>query len=704
MRSSSSSIVVISFIGVIAACGGGEAATLPPKVEPAPKPVTASAEVKAPEVSAAPPVAATIVAEPTVLTDEQKKRDTELAAKLTPYVDAYSNIRPRLSKDRKSLLFLSNRDGLWQAYSADPTKPAAAPKKLTSGTERVTEPDFTRDGKYVLFLGDQGADENFRIFRMALDGSALTNLTPGAKMHRDPPLLPRLRPGVMIYSGRDVKESKTHVFTQDIAGTEPKEFYVDPQPASITSVSPDGQHVLLVRERSASDQILFRVDVDGGKATQLYPQPGKTAHITDAQYSGDGKRVFLSTDDGGQSSFVVMMEPGANSGVIAGRYKEEIVPTASIEGISVSPKDDRIAISVDAGNHNEVRILNASTLKLQGTVKSPLGTANPGEFSEDGKVFTMRLGTPDRPTDVFEVDAATGATKPLRADVRPGLKDMPAMDATIEKVAAFDGLSIPMNVYLPKARNGKLPVIVYVHGGPSGNSKLGWSGADRFMVSQGFAMVAPNLRGSTGFGRSYEMADNREKRGDALKDLESVNKWVKDQTWADKDRVIIYGGSYGGYITLMALSRQPTLWRAGVDLVGISNLVSFLQSTSQDIRSFFVDEFGDLDKDRALLEQWSPIKDVDKIVAPLFVYQGQNDPRVPRPESDLIVSRLRGRNIPTEYMVLANEGHSLDRRESRIEFMSRVVRFLGDQTKDDTKVDTKGAPGAKSKVAPQRKK
>jgi dipeptidyl aminopeptidase/acylaminoacyl peptidase len=282
---------------------------------------------------------------------------------------------------------------------------------------------------------------------------------------------------------------------------------------------------------------------------------------------------------------------------------------------------------------------------------------------------------------VYDVDAASGATKALRNDPRPGMSGLAGIDASIDKAPAHDGQTIPLNVYLPKPRpKGPMPVIVDVHGGPAANAKIGWSAFIRFMVAQGYAVVEPNIRGSTGFGRAYELADNREKRGDALKDMESVNTWVKAQTWADKDRVIIYGGSYGGYMTLLALSRQPTLWRAGVDLVGIANLVSFLQSTSGDIRAAFVDEFGDLDKDRALLEEWSPIKNVDKIVSPLFVYQGQNDPRVPRPESDLIVSALRGRNVPVEYMVVANEGHSLDRRESRLAFMSRVVRFLADQT------------------------
>jgi len=177
------------------------------------------------------------------------------------------------------------------------------------------------------------------------------------------------------------------------------------------------------------------------------------------------------------------------------------------------------------------------------------------------------------------------------------------------------------------------------------------------------------------------MADNREKRANVLKDMETINAWVKAQPWCDANRVIVFGGSYGGYVTLMALTRQPTLWRAGVDLFGVVNLKTFLRSTDQMIRTVFVDEFGDLEKDAALLDEFSPSRDFDKIVAPLFVYAGQNDPRVPRSESDQVVLALRQRNVPVEYMVAPNEGHSIDRRANKIELMTRVVRFLGDNVK-----------------------
>jgi dipeptidyl aminopeptidase/acylaminoacyl peptidase len=291
----------------------------------------------------------------------------------------------------------------------------------------------------------------------------------------------------------------------------------------------------------------------------------------------------------------------------------------------------------------------------------------------------LLISLPDRPADVFGVDTATGEVRPLRADKRPGLDGLAPIETTIETVKAFDGLTIPINRYLPKLdAPKKLPTLVIFHGGPATSYAVRWNAYARYYVSLGYAVLEPNVRGSSGFGRAYEMADNREKRADWLKDLESVNAWTKSQAWCDPDRVVVWGQSYGGYTTLMALTRQPTAWRAGVDLYGPADIKAFLKTTDAAIRAFFVIEFGDLDKDGDLLERFSPMRDVGKIERPLFVYAGKNDPRVPRTESDAIVRAVRERAVPVEYMLADNEGHTVDRRETKIELLTRTSRFLDD--------------------------
>jgi dipeptidyl aminopeptidase/acylaminoacyl peptidase len=225
-------------------------------------------------------------------------------------------------------------------------------------------------------------------------------------------------------------------------------------------------------------------------------------------------------------------------------------------------------------------------------------------------------------------------------------------------------------------QNRAHPVIVSYHGGPSGVSTVRWSPSTAFFISLGYVVVEPNVRGSSGFGRAFEAADNGEKRLDAFKDIESSARWVATQPWADKDRLVVHGGSYGGYTVLIALSRWPDLWRAGINLFGVVDLKTFMATTSGVIRKIFLVEFGDPDKDAAFLASISPLTDVDKIVDPTFVYAGANDPRVPRSESDLIIKALRTRGIANEYMVANNEGHSLARRDTQIELLSRTARFL----------------------------
>jgi dipeptidyl aminopeptidase/acylaminoacyl peptidase len=391
-------------------------------------------------------------------------------------------------------------------------------------------------------------------------------------------------------------------------------------------------------------------------------------------YAADGKRVFATTDDGDR---VVLLALDPATGKELGRYRDE-VSTAQL-AVLPSPAGDVIALGVDAGNHGEVRILDARKLTVVRTVKAPLGDVKLGAFRKDGRRFSIMISLPNQPAEVFAVETATGKVSALRREPRPGLAQLPPLDVSVQTARAFDGLQIPINVYLPKrGAQAKLPTIAMFHGGPSSSYAVRWSPFVRFFTALGYAVIEPNVRGSTGFGRAYTLADDREKRADWLRDLATVNTWAKAQPWCDPERVVVFGGSYGGYTTLMALTRQPEAWRAGVDLFGPADLRQFLLTTDAAIRSVFVAEFGDVENDAKLLDEFSPMRDVNRIVRPLFVYAGQNDPRVPRGESDTIVKALRGRKVPVEYMVAANEGHSVDRRETKIELLTRLARFLED--------------------------
>jgi dipeptidyl aminopeptidase/acylaminoacyl peptidase len=651
---------------------------------PAPSPAPpAPASAPAPAASAAPDPSAPVA--PTVLTDAQRKRDDELTPRAATVVDAFMNsngffatLAARWSPDGKKILFGSTRDGAPQIYLGDPARPGGAPVRVTTGPDRVLSAVFTRDGKSILFPRDDKGDEQYALWRVGLDGSGAVNLTPGERLQRGTPILPTKTPTTMFYDGAPQSEPTFRVFEQSLDGGDPKVVYTSTEPGGLADVADDGSRALVVVIRSFSDQVVFELDVATGKTRRLYPPEGKTAAIQAIRYSADGKRVLVSTDEGTESSVLLAIDPA--SGKELARYVNDV--SKGLLDFDVAPTGDRVAVRIDAGNHGEARILDARTLRVQRAVKLPLADVGLGSFREDGRAFSLVLSLPSRPPDVFEVNAATGAVRPLRADRRAGLDDLGAIDASIQSIPAFDGLTIPVNQYLPKVEPGKkLPVIAMFHGGPATSYAVRWNPYARFFVSLGYAVVEPNVRGSTGFGRAYERADDREKRADWLKDVESVNAWTKSQPWCDPDRVVVWGQSYGGYTTLMALTRQPTLWRAGVDLYGPADLRKFLLTTDGTIRKVFVNEFGDVDRDADLLERFSPMRDVGRIVAPLFVYQGQNDPRVPRTEGDAIVRALRARGVPVEYMVAPNEGHAVDHHENRIELLARTARFFEENVK-----------------------
>jgi dipeptidyl aminopeptidase/acylaminoacyl peptidase len=545
--------------------------------------------------------------------------------------------------------------------------------------ERTSAPVALPDGKRILFRSDTGADENWSLFVCDLDGARLAELTPGAKRQRDVPIVSDGAPNIAFYSGRTMSASGSEAYSLELAaGASEKKIYSDPLPGGLADVSRDGKRGLWIGFPSATDNTVRLIDLATGAARRIYPpENGPKVQVFAAGFSADGKRVLIATDGGAETALLLAFD---GNGHEVGRYAEARVPTASISSIAVAKTGDRIALGLDAGNHAEVRILDAGTLKPASDVFLPLGTGAIGEFSADGRQLAASWSTPDSPPEICAIDAATGHVATLRRDPRPSLAGMPPVAASITEVPAFDKLKLPTNVYLPAmATEKKLPVIVVYHGGPAGSSAIRWSPAARFFTAIGYAVVEPNVRGSGGFGRAFEMADNGPKRLDAFKDVETTARWAASQPWADATRMVVYGGSYGGYTVLIALERWPDVWRAGIDLVGVANMATFLRSTSGLIREIFKLEFGDVDKDAAFLSTISPIEQVDKIVKPLFVYAGANDPRVPRTESDQIVTALRSRNVPVEYMVAADEGHSMARRENLIAFYSRVGVFLEKQ-------------------------
>lgn len=662
---------------LLAACSGTPKTAQPPG-DPAQPPgdPTPTAAAGDPTQPAAPAQPAPVVdAKPDMPPAAAAARDAELAARAAGYMDAFTNGAAAFTRDGKRVVFVSNREGLPQLYVAEVGKPSAAPTRLLTTKERVTGAFATQDGKAILFRSDVGADEKWSIYRLGLDGQGLVDLTPGERLNRDGFIVPDGATDKMFFSARKTSEARSTVYAASSVKAEPaKAIYTDEMPAFLTGVTRDGKAGVVIRYPSGSENYLLRVDFETGKAQPLFPPEGKKLTIHDAGFSVDDKLVYVATDLGAEQAVILALD--AKTGKEVARHAIT-PPTAQVGGITVAKRGGLIAVTLTVGNHSEIRILDGKKLTPGAKVEMPLGQGGAGAFSDDGTRLAAQWSTPRTPTEIFSIDARTGKAAPLRQEERPTLKGMPVIETTIVDIPAFDGGKIPTNVYLPAGAQDKpRPVLVVYHGGPAGTSMIRWNPATAYFLSLGYAIVEPNVRGSGGFGRAFEEADNGRGRLNAFKDIETSARWVAKQPWADKDRLVVYGGSYGGYTTMIALSRWPEIWRAGVNLFGVVNLKTFMATTSGLIRQIFLLEFGDPDRDAAFLESISPLTDVGKVVDPVFVYAGANDPRVPLSESDLIVKALRQRKIATEYMVAADEGHSLARRENQLAFYARCARFL----------------------------
>ncbi len=654
----------------LSACAATPTPTPTPPPPPAPTPTPTPPPAPTPPPT---PTPAPAPIPPTDLTDAQRAADAALTPRVAAFVDAYTNASPALLADGR-VVFVSTRDGIPALYVGDTKSPAAAPRRLPGPDERVRGFVLLPDEKTVLFTSDVKSDENFSIFRVDVDGSGLKNLTPDVALRRDLPATAAKKNGVFAFSAHTKTDRIARVLVANVDGTPPREIAQDPTGGNVAAMSPDGTRVLFERFVNENEQVLFAVDVASGRPKRVYPTEG-TAKLGAVAFTPDGSGIYVATQRAGAPPELLLID--AATFAERGRYVEKGIPNGTIEAVGVSPTGDRIAVTVDAGNRAELRILDAKTFAPAAAAKLGPGAPRVPRFSADGKRFAFMLLRAEAPADIVAVDAKTGDVTPLRADVRPGLANAPKLEARITPIKAFDGLTIPTNVYLPKDRGTKkLPTFVLIHGGPSGSAYLRWSATIAFYGAMGFAVVEPNIRGSAGFGIDFEKADDREKRGDALKDVESVNAWARAQPWCDSAKMLIGGISYGGYMTLLALTRQKALWAAGIDGSGMSDLRTMEKNETQTLRAYDDTEFGALGKDDALLAEWSPLKDVDKIVAPVFVYQGKNDPITPQSEADQIVGALRTRNVPVEYMLLADEGHGVTRRENMIAYLARTYRFL----------------------------
>jgi dipeptidyl aminopeptidase/acylaminoacyl peptidase len=426
--------------------------------------------------------------------------------------------------------------------------------------------------------------------------------------------------------------------------------------ALVDSISPDGRYVIAVRgNERAGDSDLFLIDLEAGSVEHVTPHED-AAEFGGTVWLADSSGFHASTNEGRDTFAIARYTLGGGWDVVRESQWD-------------------LACHGDDAGRRLVVVENADGYSRSADLPLPGdGVAEHFVFSPDASRVAFGFSTTTEPQQVWVHDFASGESRKLT--------DLGGVDGGVEpslhRFESFDGESIPVFLFVPED-TGPFPVVVTIHGGPESQWQpwysSGFGALTQFLVARGYAVAAPNVRGSTGYGKRFEHLDDVEKRLDSVADLASLHAWLSARPEIDGSRAVVYGRSYGGYMVLAALAFQPELWAAGIEFVGISNLRTFLENTSDYRRPVREREYGPL-SDPELLERLSPWSRLDEIQAPLFIEHGRNDPRVPVGESEAIHAELVRRGVRCELVIYEDEGHMVEKLANRVDVFERATAFL----------------------------
>ncbi|MGV9170139.1 MAG: S9 family peptidase [Promethearchaeia archaeon] len=590
--------------------------------------------------------------------------------------------------EQNKIAFTYNAPGFYQIHMTRIARGKALwPTRLSFEEDRCTAPRFLSDGS-LLFTRDYGGDENFQFG--LFDDYELEWVTDDQEAkHR----IAHITENALYYIANIEDKARLDIYRREIPLSsseaellhKPTEGIVFPE---ITS--PDESMIVLDKYRGNVDQELLLLDRNGGSVRSLTDDLSKGKKVrwesgrwidsenilVKSDLESDMKRLAILGLDG---SFRPIEDEEAplNHEVEEIAYTEDDSFTYFTQNVEGYSNLHRGKFQADGSVEN----LEHLDLPLKGVVES--GDARSFDrgltISPDGQYLALTLSAPHHPTNIWIMELNNRLAWKATDVSTAGLDPDSFVDASLQNYSSFDDLNVPYFQYLPHGEMPEKgwPVILVIHGGPESQIRPGFSPVIQFMLSSGYAVVTPNIRGSTGYGRQYMDLDNVEKRLDSIHDIQQLALHLKnDVDTINGDQLIIYGGSYGGFAVLSSITEYPELWTAAVDIVGISNFVTFLRNTADWRRSLREAEYGSLEDDMETLKEISPIHKVDKIECPLFIIQGENDERVPLSESIQIYEKVKAKGIPVELLRYPDEGHGLSKLKNRIDAYSQVLEWL----------------------------
>ncbi|MBP5992269.1 MAG: S9 family peptidase [Piscinibacter sp.] len=599
-----------------------------------------------------------------------------LVAEVARYTDFRGHNFVEWHPQRRELLVSHRKAGASTLQLFRVAAPLAEPEALTDAAEPVRRATWEpRRGDYLVFARGNGGDEADQLYRLDLATRNVTLLTDPSRRHGFETWLNRS--SQLLTSSVPLDRS-----TQGSAREQPRQTFTLIDPAEPTrqrrvgelpgagwdvgGISADDRQAVLTRYLSANESQVWLLDLASGRSTQLLPAPGskdKGVYFAAGFERGD-RALWVLSDRGGEFRQIYRYE----------LRRKTLQPVSAhipwdVDQLAVAKDGKLLAARINVDGREELRLFDARTLKERPAPALPAGSVRAiGLHPASGEIAVAMDGA-SGPSTVLTLDAAgRGAIAWTRAGAAPGVDTQAFADASIVRWKSFDGRSISGLLHLPPQRfTGPRPVLIDIHGGPEAQARVGFMGRDNhFLQDLGIAIVQPNVRGSSGYGKTFLALDNGTKREDAVKDIGALLDWIATQPRLDASRVVVRGGSYGGYMSLAVAATYPERIAGAIDVVGISNFVTFLRNTESYRRDLRRVEYGD-ERDEAMrsfLERISPTSHAARIVKPLFVVQGRNDPRVPYTEAEQIVEKVRANGTPVWYLRAENEGHGFQRKEN----------------------------------------
>jgi dipeptidyl aminopeptidase/acylaminoacyl peptidase len=580
------------------------------------------------------------------------------------------------SPDGKTVAFISNlsgRNNLWLVPSD-----GGWPTQLTISDQRQTTPTWSPDGKWIAYASDYDGDEQWDIFLVSPKTGQVVNITNTRQIaEEDPVWSPDGR-----YLAYTVKPKTSSVFEIDVYDTVLREVkHVTTGTAKdLFNFEPiwskDGILIFYSQSQAkGTDSNIFVADVAAGTSKLLTPHKGEAIYQAD-DVSPDGKHLLITSNAGNGYENAGLLE-------IATRKIHWLTDDKwEISGANFTPDGKSLVYTANVDGNVDIYLYDIGSgksraLALSKGLNRPSGNGAP--FTRDGSRMLYSHTGPTAPGDLWVYTLADGQSQQLthslvggvRAEdmVEPSLVHYPSKDAKWT-VSAF--VYVPYN--LP--RNGEHPAIVFVHGGPTSQTMNTFNRFVQYVANQGYLVIAPNYRGSTGYGKEFQQANLFDMGGGDLQDVLSAADWIKQTGYVDPKKVILMGGSYGGYLTMMGVTKAPDMWAAGVPIVPFVNWFTEIQNEDPVLQQSDLATMGDPVKNKALYEDRSPINFVDQIKAPLYLLAGGNDPRCPKTEAQQVVDAIKKRGGVVEYKVYADEGHGFARVENQIDAYKRVADFV----------------------------